>query len=188
MKTIKKRLQKEQKEKESPLSYFFNKTKKIFRPMKLYHAPNTKYKLSCGAVVYNTDRGIPYFLLLKYPTYWGFVKGEVEPGETEERTLNREAAEEAGLYDLRIMPGFRETQHYFYRFQGELIRKDAVYFLAKTNSWTVRISHEHENYKWRTYEQALDLMKLRSNRDLLTKAYLFLRRYYSEKKTTTFRL
>ena len=82
---------------------------------------------------------ITQIVLLKYPTYWGLVKGEVDPGETEEQTLNREAAEEVGLYGLEIISHFRETQHYFHRFQGELIRSDAVYFIAKTNSWKIKI-------------------------------------------------
>ena len=104
----------------------------------------------------------------------------IEPGETEEQTINRESAEEAGLYDLRVMPRFREVQHYFYKFNEELIRKDAVYFIAKTESWTVKISHEHETYKWCTYEEALQLMKLRANRELLTKAHVFITEYYRQ--------
>ena len=154
--------------------------KKIFRPQKLFQ--KSKYKLSCGAVIFHLDKGVPYYLLLKYPTYWGFVKGEVEPGETEEGTINRESAEEAGLYDLKIIFGFRETQHYFYKFEGQLIRKDAVYFVAETNSWKIKISHEHENYKWCTYDEAMSLIKVRANRELLTKAHLFLKDHYNQRR------
>ena len=134
----------------------------------------SKYKLSCGAVIFRFDKGKVYYLLLQYPTYWGFVKGEVEPGETEDQTLNREAAEEVGIYNLKLVPHFRETQHYFYRFEGNLIRKDAVYFLAKTYDWKIKISHEHLDYKWCTYEEAIQLMRVRANRELLTKAHLFI--------------
>ena len=142
--------------------------------------PRAKYQLSCGAIIYHRDKGSPFYLLLKYPTYWGFVKGMVEPGETEEQTINRESAEEAGLYDLKIMSKFREVQHYFYKFENELIRKDAVYFIAKTESWKVKISHEHETYRWCSYEDALVLMKLRANRELLTKAHMFIIEYYRQ--------
>ena len=167
--------------KEKPLFSFPEVHRKEFRPLKLFHQ-KSKYKISCGAIIYKLDNGVPYYLLLKYPTYWGFVKGEVEPGETEEQTINRESAEEAGLYDLKILLGFRETQHYFYKFEGELIRKDAVYFIAETHSWKIKISHEHENYKWCTYEQAMELMRLRANRELLTKAHIFLHKYYQQKR------
>ena len=140
--------------------------------------PKARYRLTCGAVIFHRDNGVPFYLLLKYPTYWGFVKGMVEPGEDEEKTINRESAEEVGLYDLKIMPRFRETQHYFHKFQEELIRSDAVWFIAKTSSWKVKISHEHENYKWCTYEDAIELMKLRANRELLTKVHMFVLDYY----------
>ena len=175
---MRKIISKKTKIKEKPLFSF--PEKKIFVPQKIFQ--KSKYKLSCGAVIYKLDNGVPYYLLLKYPNYWGYVKGEVEPGETEEQTLNREAAEEAGLYDLRILPRFRETQHYFYKFEGQLIRKDAVYFIAETNSWKIKISHEHENYKWCTYDQAMDLMKIRANRELITKANIFLQAYSKQKK------
>ncbi len=147
---------------------------------KFFRRQKAKYQLSCGAVIFHRDKGIPFYLLLKYPTYWGFVKGMVEPGEDEEKTINRESAEEAGLYDLKIMPRFREVQHYFYKFEEQLIRKDAVYFVAKTDSWKVKISHEHETYKWCTYEDAIQLMKLRANRELLTKAHHFILEYYQQ--------
>ena len=164
---------------EKPLFLFPTKPKKEFRPQKLFQQ-KSQYKLSCGAIIYKIDNRVPYYLLLKYPTYWGFVKGEVEPGETEEQTINREAAEESGLYDLKILHHFRETQHYFYRFEGQLIRKDAVYFVAETHSWKIKISHEHEDYKWCTYEQAMELMRLRANRELITKAHIFLHDYYKQ--------
>jgi len=156
------------------------KKEKEGKDKKFFRGPGVKYQLSCGAVIYHRDKGIPFYLLLKYPTYWGFVKGMVEPGETEEQTINRESAEEAGLYDLKIMPRFREVQHYFYKFENELIRKDAVYFIAKTESWKVKISHEHETYRWCSYEDALQLMKLRANRELLTKAHMFIIEYYRQ--------
>ena len=140
----------------------------------------SKYKISCGAIIFRIDKGKAYYLLLKYPTYWGFLKGEVEPGETEEQTLNRESAEEAGIYDLKVLPRFRETQHYFYKFEGNLIRKDAVYFLAKTYDWKVKISHEHLDYKWASYDEAINMMRLRSNRELITKAHLFIQEKFEE--------
>ena len=155
-----------------------NRQTKLHNTAKGQYTParhqKAKYHISCGALIFRFDKGQPYYLLLQYPTYWGFVKGTVEPGETEEQTLNREAAEEAGLYDLKPVPHFRETQHYFYKFEGNLIRKDAVYFLAKTYDWKVKISHEHLDYRWCTYKEAMDLMKIRENRELITKAHIFI--------------
>src|SRR3989344_4276091 len=163
----------------------FNSSLSRFQSRKLMKKrEKARYHLSCGGIVLKFDKGVPYYLLLKSAQtkskYWGFVRGTVEPGETEEQTLNREAAEEAGIYNLNIVPHFRETQHYFYRFEGNLIRKDAVYFLGKTYDWKVKISHEHLDYKWATYAEAIDMMKIRENRELITKAHLFIQNRYDQ--------
>jgi len=131
----------------------------------------SKYVLSCGAVIFNINKRQPEYLLVKYPTYWGFVRGQVEPGETEELTAFREAFEEAGLNDLNFVPGFREVASYFFKRGEDIIRKDDVYLLARTKSWNTKISHEHEDIKWCTYERAISLMKLRPLKNLLTKAH-----------------
>ncbi len=130
-----------------------------------------KYGLSCGVVIFNINKKKPEYLLVKYPTYWGFVRGQVEPGETEELTAFREAVEEAGLRDLIFVPGFREASSYFFKRGEEMIRKDDVYLLAKTATWNVKISHEHENIKWASFEEALVLMKHKAMRDIVTKAH-----------------
>ena len=131
----------------------------------------SKYALSCGVVIFNINKKTPEYLLVKYPTYWGFIRGRVEPGETEELTAFREAVEEASLNDLAFVPGFREVSSYIFKRGEDLIRKDDVYLLAKTATWNAKISHEHENIKWATYEQALALMKHKAIRGILTKAH-----------------
>lgn len=130
-----------------------------------------KYSLSCGVIVFNINKKKPEYLLVKYPTYWGFIRGQVEPGETEELTAFREALEEAGLNDIVFVPGFREVTNYFFKREKDIIRKDDVYLLAKTSTWNVKRSHEHENIKWCGYEEALALMKHKELREILTKAH-----------------
>ena len=130
-----------------------------------------KYSISCGVIIFNINKKSPEYLLVKYPRYWGFVRGKVEPGETEELTAFREAVEEAGIHDLIFVPGFREVTSYVFRRGDDLIRKDDVYLLGRTRSWNIHISHEHEDIKWLSYEKAMELIKLRSLRNLLTKAH-----------------
>ncbi len=141
------------------------KQRKKLKPRK------TKYGISCGVIIFNINKKKPEYLLVKYPTYWGFVRGKVEPGETEELTAFREALEETGLNDLAFIPGFREVASYYFRRGNEIIRKDDIYLLAKTSNWNVHISHEHENFRWCDYEKSLALMKIRTNREILTKAH-----------------
>lgn len=133
-----------------------------------------KYSLSCGVVIFNINKKKPEYLLVKYPTYWGFVRGRVEPGETEELTAFREALEEAGLGELIFVPGFRETVSYFFKRDNEIIRKDDVYLLAKANTWNVKLSHEHEDIKWCSYERALSLLKHKAIKDILNKAHFMI--------------
>ncbi|MEM2954721.1 MAG: NUDIX domain-containing protein [Candidatus Nanoarchaeia archaeon] len=130
-----------------------------------------RYGLSCGVVIFNINKKKPEYLLVKYPTYWGFIRGKVEPGETEELTAFREALEEAGLNDLMFVPGFRETINYFFKRGDEIIRKDDVYLLAKTSTWKVKISHEHENIRWCSYEEALAMLKHTATKEILAKAH-----------------
>lgn len=151
-----------------------NKEKEQFRTNRP-RWKKAKYGISCGVVIFNTNKKNPEYLLLKYPTYWGFVRGKVEPGENEELTAFREAVEEAGLNDLMFVPGFREVTSYFFKRDDEFIRKDDVYLLAKANTWIVRPSHEHEDIKWAPYETAMKLMRVRATRRILQKAHDFIR-------------
>ena len=142
----------------------------------------TKYQLSCGAIIFHIYKKEPQYLLVKYPTYWGFVKGLVEPGENEEKTAFREASEEVGITDLYFIPGFRVTQQWFFKHYKtkQLVRKEAVYLLARTRSWKVKISYEHENYKWVKYDEALKLMRVKATRNLLSQAHNFIMKYMGE--------
>ncbi len=146
----------------------------------------TKYELSCGAVIFHISKGQPNYLLVKYPTYWGLVKGLVEPGETEEQTAFRESLEEVGITDLVFIPHFRETQQWFYRLKGQLVRKEAVFLLAKTETWNVRISHEHENFKWCTYEEAMKIIRVKGVKELLTRANDFLMKILKQRNLKDF--
>ncbi len=124
---------------------------------------------SCGAVVYNRDG----YLLLRYGWgHWGFVKGNVEPGEDEQETVLREAEEETGLTpgQLFFQDGFRETITYFYKKDGTTIHKEVVYFLAESTSRDVSLSHEHTDYAWLSYDEAMERLTYDNARQVLKKA------------------
>lgn len=140
-----------------------------------------KYQLSCGVIIFHIQNKKPQFLLVKYPNYWGFVKGLVEPGENEELTAFREALEEVGITDLKFVPGFREVAKMYFRAhydKTQLIRKEAVFLIAQTWQWNVRISHEHQDFKWCSFEQALALTKVRGVKELLANANLFIEKNF----------
>ena len=84
---------------------------------------------SCGAVIFRREGAELLYLLIRSGRTgnWGFPKGHVEPGETEEQTALREVYEETG-YRVRVLPGFRELVSYPLD-TGNV--KEVVYFAAE---------------------------------------------------------
>lgn len=142
---------------------------------------------SAGAIIYRIDGKKPKYLLLHYGSgHWDFVKGHIEGKETEEQTLRREAAEESGLADLRIIPGFMEKISYFYRKEGKTVPKDVIFLLAETATAEkdVKLSFEHSGYKWLEIEEAVKKVTYDSSREVLKKADKFLRENSKQKRLT----
>lgn len=113
------------------------------RPYRL----NCLYEKSCGAIIFNDLSNERYFLVVKNNNgkHWGFPKGHIEVGETEEQTALREVKEETNL-DVVILDGFRKTN--VYRLFGQ-IKKKVVIFLAKTNTKKVTVQDsEIEKSRW----------------------------------------
>ncbi len=107
--------------------------------------------------------------------YWDFSRGKVEKEETERQTAQREIKEETGLTDVKFVEGFRETTHWFYRWEKENIYKEAVYFLAETSEEKVNISHEHLEYLWLGYEKAMNTLTHENTKKILKAAHKFLK-------------
>jgi len=130
-----------------------------------------KKERSAGVVVCMKKPDGNRFLLLNYPTgHWDFVKGKIEQGETLHQTAVRETKEETGISDLEFVEGFEEKINYNFQFEGELIQKEVVFFLAKTKTHTVNVSHEHLDYTWLDYENALEKVTYQNAKNILSKA------------------
>jgi len=130
-----------------------------------------KKERSAGVVVCMEKPNGNRFLLLNYPTgHWDFVKGKIEQGETLHQTAVRETKEETGITDLEFVEGFEEKINYNFQFEGELIQKEVVFFLAKTKTDTVNVSHEHLDYTWLDYENALEKVTYQNAKNILSKA------------------
>ncbi len=116
---------------------------------------------SAGAIIFRKSEGKNFYLLLHYPglrhskTYWDLPKGHIEKGERIDETAKREAREETGLEDITIIPGFKETMKYFFKWKGKNILKFVTYFLIETKTEKVKISSEHMGYQWLPFEEAI---------------------------------
>ncbi len=133
-------------------------------------------EISAGAVIFRKNSRLQ-FLLLHYPSgHWDFVKGKIEVNENPHQTTIREAKEETGIADLDFVNGFEESVEYEFQYDGELIHKKVIFFLAKTNTVEIKISHEHLDFVWLEFKEALEKTTYRNARSVLSKANQLLER------------
>jgi len=130
---------------------------------------------SAGIVLFRNDSDKNKFLLLNYPQgHWDFVKGKIEQNETSHETALRETKEETGITNIEFVDGFEESVEYDFRFKKEDIHKKVIFFLAKTNEKNIKLSHEHNDYLWLEYNDALKKTTFENAKNVLTKANEFL--------------
>lgn len=126
---------------------------------------------SCGIVLFREEEGRRFYLLLKYQGgHLDFVKGHVEKGETEYETAQRELFEETGISDVEFIKGFREPIWYEYKRQGKPSKKQVIFFLGKTETKDVTISHEHQDFYWLPFDEALKKATFDNAKNLLKMA------------------
>jgi bis(5'-nucleosidyl)-tetraphosphatase len=136
---------------------------------------------SCGIVLFrDEDSGSGperQYLVLHYPSgHFDFPKGHVEDiDESEFETAHRELVEETGIEDVEFIPEFREEVHYTYRRNGKPSLKQVVYFVGKTESHEVTISHEHQGFIWLPYGKAYEKLTFDNAKNLIEKAENFMK-------------
>jgi len=130
---------------------------------------------SAGIVLFRNDSDKNEFLLLNYPQgHWDFVKGKIERNETSHETALRETKEETGITNIEFVDEFEESVEYDFRFKKKDIHKKVIFFLAKTNEKNIKLSHEHNDYLWLEYNDALKKTTFENAKNVLTKANEFL--------------
>jgi len=130
---------------------------------------------SAGIVLFRNISNKNEFLLLNYPQgHWDFIKGKVEQNETLYETAIRETKEETGISNIKFIDGFEESVEYDFRFKNEDIHKKVIFFLAKTSEKKISLSHEHNDYLWLGYNDALKKTTFKNAKNVLSKANEFL--------------
>lgn len=132
------------------------------------------YEKSCGAVIFTRmNNEIKYLLIRNLAGTYGFPKGHVEQGETEEQTALREVFEEVGLA-VKLVSGFRcEDEHPIP--QKENTMKQIVYFLGEYSNQEFTYQKEELTDALLTdYETAMTLFQFDSSKRILTEANNFL--------------
>jgi bis(5'-nucleosidyl)-tetraphosphatase len=137
------------------------------------------HEKSCGAVVFKRNGEVQYLLLHYEAGHWDYVKGQVEPHESERDTVARELKEETGIMNARFVEGFREEISYFYRREGRTVYKTVTFLLVESKDSTVRLSYEHVGYEWLSYEKSMARLTFANAKKVLQKADEFLRKQHA---------
>ena len=134
-----------------------------------------KLQFSSGIVIYHqTLQGNEYLLLHYQSGHWDFAKGKMEQGETKEQAALRELAEETGITQATILPGFEESLEYFFKDKDRsLIHKTVYFFTGPTKTKEIKLSYEHIGYAWLPYEKAMQQLSFQNAKDVLYKAHAF---------------
>ena len=130
---------------------------------------------SAGVVLFRNVSSEKLFLLLNYPQgHWDFVKGKIEENETLYETARRETKEETGISNIEFIDGFEENIEYDFKFKREDVHKKVIFFIAKTDTKKIRLSHEHNDYLWSGYSESLKKITYQGSKNILIKANEFL--------------
>jgi 8-oxo-dGTP pyrophosphatase MutT (NUDIX family) len=133
-----------------------------------------KHQKACGAVIFRQDHDVLRFLLIKqkHGGHWGFPKGMMDEGETEQETARREVREETGLA-VKLLEGFRSSVRYS---PNRNTVKEAVFFLAHAPDMPVKCqASEIEGYSWCEMSEAVKLLTFENSRGVLKEAYRVLK-------------
>ena len=133
-----------------------------------------KEEVSAGIILFNeiVDKE---FLLLNYPSkHWDFVKGKMEKDETPLETALRETKEETGISDVEFIDGFKEEIEYNFYADNQEIHKKVIFFLGKTKTIDIILSHEHLDFIWLDFNNALEKITYKNAKNLLKKSRNFL--------------
>ncbi|MBT6143527.1 NUDIX domain-containing protein [bacterium] len=131
---------------------------------------------SCGTVVYTQVNGKVEYLLLKYPQgHWDFAKGHIEENESIVACALRELTEETGINKVQLIDGFFHELSYYYRQDAVAHYKKVDFFLVEAFETQVKISHEHRDFKWLPFQEALELVSFENAKNLLIAADSFLK-------------
>ena len=130
---------------------------------------------SCGAVVFTRQEGLIKYVIVQSKTgVYGFPKGHVEDGESEEETARREIFEETRL-KVDFIKGFRAEDTYTFEINGKRIKKNVVYFLAEYSAQApIAQQSELNAVCLMDYESCIDSFQFENSKKILSDAYSYL--------------
>ena len=133
-----------------------------------------KEQISAGIITFRMTGDSPEYLLLHYPHgHWDFPKGKLENEESLQQAALRELQEETGL-SAELIEGFESNIDYIFKHDGQLIKKTVVFFVGRASEGEITLSHEHIDFEWLSYQDALKRLTFDNAKQLLERAEIFL--------------
>ena len=144
------------------------------------------WDISAGVVLFcETERGREY-LLIRYPSgHFDYARGHLEAGETKKEAALREVREETGIREVQFFDKEFHTKFFYVAKGGErerripdgkgvIIFKEVFMYPGKVANKDIRLSHEHTEYVWLPYQEALAKVTFENAQRVLaeTEAYL----------------
>ena len=126
-------------------------------------------------IVFKNHTFDPKFLVLKrsddakvHPGIWQIVTAKIDQGEKAYDTARREVEEETGLKpsELFVAP----SVNHFYNYTDDSINFIPV-FIAEVDSLDVKISDEHSEFEWLSFDEAFGRIHWKNQKKMLDEAY-----------------
>ena len=118
--------------------------------------------------VFRIVDGNPVYLMLKrssgkhYEHLWQGVAGKIEKGETAVQTIVRELMEETGKTPKHLFTADNIAS--FYEARKDLVHMVPIFGIEVAGADVV-LSEEHAEYKWVTFENALELLTWKGQKE-----------------------
>lgn len=130
-------------------------------------------------IVFKNHTFDPKFLVLKrsddakvHPGIWQIVTAKIDAGEKAYETARREVKEETGLkpVELYVAPSI----NHFYNYMDDSINFIPV-FIAEVDSDDVKISDEHSEFEWLSFEDAVGKVHWLNQKKVMKEAHLHIK-------------
>jgi bis(5'-nucleosidyl)-tetraphosphatase len=131
-----------------------------------------KQQYSAGIIIYTKKDSTILYLLLRYGSgHWDFPKGKIEAGETKQEAALRELKEETNL-TAQIDDNFEKTIQYVFTdyISKEAITKTVYFFTGHALTTDVKLSHEHTDFTWLPYQEAVAKLAYNNAKEILIAA------------------
>ena len=142
----------------------------------IYRRSYMSFEISCGAVVFTRVNGeIKYVIIRSNEGWYGFPKGHIEAGESEEEAALREILEETGL-NVQLLPDFKTVDEHGLPKKPDVVKR-VVYFIAEySGQQIIRQDEELCEAALMSYDEAMSVFQFESSRRILKEVNDFLKK------------